>query len=85
MKIALFTIGAVSGVQRGEGSRLTIESRQPFGIRGCRCRENLDRDVAPQPGVASAIDLAHSACANRLNNLVGRELVTRAQHQWAAE
>ena len=36
-------------------------------------RQHLDRDVAPEPRVAGAIDLAHPARAERRQDLVGTE------------
>ena len=43
-------------VERGNRARFALESLAEFG------RRNLDRDVAAETGVASPIDLAHSAC-----------------------
>ena len=36
-------------------------------------KQRLERDLAPQPGVASAIDLAHAAGAQRTEDLVGTQ------------
>jgi hypothetical protein len=44
-------------IERSEDARLPFEARQMLGIAGQRRREDLDRDVAPEPRVAGAIDL----------------------------
>ena len=36
-------------------------------------RQNFDSDIAPQARVASAIHFAHSARAQRLDDLIGSE------------
>ena len=45
--------------QRRDRARLALEARQGVGVGGHRRRDDLDRDVAPQPRVAGAIDLPH--------------------------
>ena len=64
-------------VERGEHPRFTLESRQPLGIGGS-ARENLDGHFAPEPGVAGALDLAHAAGAEPLDDLVRPDVP--AQH-----
>jgi len=45
-------------VQRREDLRFAFEPRQPIGIVREGRRQNLDRDVAIELGVASSVDLA---------------------------
>ena len=47
--------------QSGYRLRLTLEPRPPGRVVGDAGWKNLDGDVAVQPGVARAIDLAHAA------------------------
>ena len=51
--------------QRRNRVRFALEARQRLRISGDGRRNNLDRDVAIQPPVARAIDLAHAARAER--------------------
>jgi hypothetical protein len=37
------------------------------------CREDLDRDDAPEPRIARAVDLAHPALAQRAEHLIRAE------------
>ena len=48
-------------IQRGEHARLALEAREARRVAGHRARQDLDGDVAPELGVASAVDLAHAA------------------------
>jgi hypothetical protein len=59
----------VGMVEARGGARLLLEALQPVGVAGERRRQHLDGDVAAQAGVASTINLAHSACANPLEHL----------------
>ena len=56
-----------------------FEPAQPVGAIGQRCRQDLDRDVAGEAGVARAIDLAHAAGADRRDDLVRAETIARRQ------
>ena len=49
--------------------RLALEAREPFGILFQLAGQDFDRDLASEPSVASAIDLSHSALAERAQNL----------------
>ena len=53
--------------------RLALEARQAVAVRGEGVGQDLDRDVALQPGVARAIHLAHAACADSREDLVGAD------------
>ena len=69
-------------VRMGQGrdrSRLSIEAPPPLGVGGILRGKDLDRDVAPEPGIAGAIDLAHSAFAKHLEHPVRAEHLTGPQ------
>jgi hypothetical protein len=60
-------------IQRRERLRLAREPGEAFGVERERLGENLDGDLAIEPGVGRAIDLAHAAGAERGLDLVGAE------------
>ena len=66
--------------QRCDRARFLLEAPPPIVIGGRRRRHDLDRDVAPEPRVARAIDLAHPAGADRRHDLVGAEAASRIEH-----
>ena len=45
-------------------------------VRGVALREDLDGDVAAQPGVPRAIDLPHPSCPDRGDQLVGAQAIS---------
>src|SRR5215472_533545 len=54
-------------IQRGRGTCFPCESlAEPLG-------RNLDRDFAPQPRVARAVDFAHATGADGRKNLIGAQ------------
>ena len=55
----------VGVVQRREHPRLALEAREAIRIAGERLRQDLDRDVARELGVACAVHLAHAARADQ--------------------
>ena len=57
-------------VESGSCARFTLEAFEPFGVAGHVRRQDLHGDVAIQSIVVGAIDLAHSACADRADDLV---------------
>ena len=57
------------------------ESRQAIGVQGECVRQDLQRDVAIELGVAGAIDLAHSTFADLCEQLVGAEPAARGEGQ----
>ena len=63
-------LGDIGMVERGEDLGFALE---PYRIRGQRRRQNLDRYVAFQLAVARAVDLAHTAGAERRDDFVGPE------------
>jgi hypothetical protein len=60
-------------VEASDGPRLALETRETVRGRSQVSRKDLDCDLAPQPGVASAVDLAHSPGAEGGDDLVGPE------------
>ena len=50
-------------IQRGGGAGFLLEAPQAVGVFRVGGRENLDRDLAPEPFIARGVDLAHSALA----------------------
>ena len=56
-------------VERGQHLRFTVKAREPIRIAGKRRGQDLERDVAAELGVAGAIDLAHTACAQLVQHL----------------
>ena len=60
-------------VERRDGLGLALEARQAVGMGGHVLGQHLDRDLAAEPRVARAIDLAHPARAERRDDLVGAE------------
>jgi hypothetical protein len=64
-------------IQRGENLRFTLEPRDSIGVGQRQVRERLDRHVAPEPRVAGAIHLAHSARADRREHVVRSDASAR--------
>src|SRR4051794_30332769 len=60
-------------VQRGDHSRLTLES-----LAEALCR-HFDGDVATEPWISCAIYLPHAARAEKFQNFVGPETVSNGQ------
>jgi hypothetical protein len=48
-------------IERSEEARFALKARDPLRIVAEPVGDNLDRDVAAQPGIAGAIDLSHPA------------------------
>ena len=59
--------------ERGDRTRLALESRDPFGIGRHGLRQNLDGHVAAQGRVVRAIHLAHATGAKRRDHFVRAE------------
>jgi hypothetical protein len=53
--------------------RFALEAREPIGIISDGVWQNFDRDFAPQPRIARAMDLAHSARADGGDDLIRPE------------
>ena len=60
----------VGMIQAGGRARFLLESPPPFGVRREVGRQYLQRDVAAQPAVVRAVDLAHPTRGNRRNDFV---------------
>jgi len=57
-------------IQARDGFRLALKALAATRIIGEMLRKNLDGDGTFQAGIAGAVDLSHSARANRRKNLV---------------
>ena len=66
-------------IERRERRGFALEPREPIGIAGEEVRQDLERDVALQPRIARAVDLAHAAGANRVQHFVGPDHGTTRQ------
>ncbi len=66
-------------IQRREQLRFALEAGQPIGIAGEEVGQDLERDVAPEPRVAGAIDLSHAAGAERGDDLIGAQFRAGSQ------
>ena len=70
-------------IQRGEDLRFTFEAREPFNVQGKGIRQDHQRDVAMQPRIARAMQLAHAARPEGGLNLVRAEARTGGKcHAW---
>ena len=58
-------------IQPTRRASLALKARQAFGVPGELARKHFDGDIALDPRVAGAIDLSHTARADRGNDLVG--------------
>jgi hypothetical protein len=66
--------GADIGVgESGDSARFLFEPLAKIDILGKAFGQNLDSDNAAEASVASAIDLAHAACAERCHNFIRSE------------
>ena len=68
-------------VERGQCPRLALEAHQTIGIVGEPVREDLERDIAPKPGVARTVDLTHSPGAERGQDFVRAKTSAGSQRQ----
>ena len=64
-------------IQRGEQLRFATEPRDTIGVLRKRVREDLERDVASQCGIAGPIHFAHSPGADRCQDFVRAEAHAR--------
>ena len=62
-------------IQRCEDLRLACEPREPLRIRREQLRQDLQRDIAIEPGIARAEDLTHAAFAEFVDDFVRSEMV----------
>src|SRR6476620_11068511 len=66
-------------IERRQRSCFALEPREPLRIARERRRHYLERDVAPEFGVACEVDLTHPADTKGRPNLISTE--TRASRQ----
>ena len=57
-------------IERGQRLRFSRKTRQAIGVARERVRQDLQRDVAIEPGVSRAIHLAHAAGADGAGDFV---------------
>src|SRR6266851_1981920 len=70
-------------IQRGCGSRFLLETPQAVRVGGHELGQDLDCDFAVQPGIARAIDLAHTARPQGRANFILPENGSGSQfHAW---
>ena len=72
-------------VQDPARAGLLLETAQAVGVGGEGRRQDLDRDVAAEPRVAGAVDLAHPPRADRREDLVGAESGAGLRGIWWAD
>ena len=72
-------------IERGDGAGLALEPLQPLRARGHLGRQHFESDVAAEPRVPRAVDLAHPARADRRDDLVGAEAGAGRQCHRAAQ
>jgi len=65
--------GDVRVIEGGQHLRFPLEAREPLGVLRDWDREDLDGDLAIELGVPRAEHLAHAACAEGGDDLVGAE------------
>jgi hypothetical protein len=61
-------------VQRGQDARLAFEAREALRVLGECLGEDLDSDLPAEAGIASTVNLAHLAGAQRGEDRVRSEL-----------
>lgn len=64
-------------IQAGDGFRLALEALANVRVRGEALGQDLDRDRSVEGHVARAIDLSHPTRAQRRDDLVVRQLLSR--------
>ena len=73
----------VGVVERRGGARLLLEARATLGIGRDSGRQDLDRDLAPEPRVAGAEHLAHASRTDGSHDLIRTEPGARREgHLW---
>jgi hypothetical protein len=76
--------GDVGVVERRQHPRFALEGRQPFGVGGDVLRQHLDRNVAPELGVARAIHHTHPSRTQGREDLVGPDAIARLKRHVVA-
>lgn len=62
-------------IERGERLRFACQPGESVGIVSNGIAQDLQRHVATEPGIAGAINLAHTALADLAEDLVGAQLL----------
>lgn len=68
-------------VEGGEELRFTLEAGEPHGVAGEVRGQQLERDLAVEPGVARSENLAHPPRTEGGQDLVPAEAAPRAKAQ----
>ena len=66
-------------IEHGQHAGFLLKARPPRRIAGEVRGQDLQRNIASEAGVASAVDLTHAASAQRRENFVRSEMSTRIQ------
>lgn len=66
-------------IEHGQQAGFLLKSRPPRGVAGEVRGQDLQRNIASEAGVASAVDLTHAASAQHRENFVRSEMSTRIQ------
>lgn len=64
-------------IQRARRASLRLEAAPPLGIVAERLQQHLDGDLAAEPVVPRAVDLAHATRAQRADDHEGPDVVSR--------
>ena len=72
-------------VQRRNCARFLLETPQSVGIISQRLWQHFDRDITPEPRVACAVHLAHTARSDRRYDLVRPEFGARGKRHRCAQ
>jgi hypothetical protein len=68
-------------IERRQRFRFSLEARESVWIAGKQLGQDLDRHVAIELRIASAIHLAHSTGAQGAEDFVGAESCSWSQHR----
>ena len=63
----------VGMVERGEHARFALEAGEHVGARAELGRQQLDRDLATEPAVPRAVDLAHAAAPEETEHVIAAQ------------
>jgi len=72
-------------IQSGEDFGFALKPRQAFRIGRHGLRQDFDRDLTFQTGIAGPVDFAHSARAERVDDFIRAEAGTWGQGHTAVD
>ena len=72
----------VGMIEGRNGTGFLLEAAQAIGIGGKGSGENFDGDDAIEAGVAGAINLAHTAGAERCKDFIRAEFRAAGERHW---